>query len=126
MRIMSKILFDLYRNDEILCDREMNRFSLDVRNQNSMHSETDFDLCSDRMVLKNPTYVLDEECKAVPGPKAKTLDFFNLKSLLLSKNLTLDATFSKRELCFLDGQRNLEGNMIAFQSFPRTGNTFLR
>ena len=48
-RKMFMILLDLYRDDAILADKEMGRFSLDVKNQNSTIRQTEFTLCSDRM-----------------------------------------------------------------------------
>ena len=37
---LRKILLDLYREDAILADKEMNRWSLDVRHQNSVMRQT--------------------------------------------------------------------------------------
>ena len=63
----------------------------------------------------------------VPGPKTERVNFTELKELLLSKDLSRATEIdTKSDLRFLDGKVDMQGNMVAFQSFPRTGNTFLR
>ena len=47
------VLVDLYRNDQVLADRELHRFSVQNSNQNSKKNISDFDLCSDRLELKH-------------------------------------------------------------------------
>lgn len=123
---MHAILFDLYREDAILCDTEMNRYTLDQKNQSTVENPTDYDLCSDRLLNKFPTYQFDDKCRIIPGPDTPLRNFRDLKALLLSKDLSLDADFEKTDLRFLDGKCGMKGNMVAFQSFPRCGNTFLR
>ena len=76
--------------------------------------------------MKFPTYKFDKKCRIVPGPDTPVKNFKEVKELLLSKDLSRDAEFSKDELHFLDGKVGMRGNMVAFQSFPRCGNTFLR
>ena len=39
------VLVDLYRNDQVLADRELHRFSVQNSNQNSKKNISDFDLC---------------------------------------------------------------------------------
>ena len=55
-----------------------------------------------------------------------THNFDWLKSLLLSTHLQMDKDYRYNEYRFLDGQVDMRGNMVAFQSYPRCGNTFLR
>ena len=53
----------------------------------------------------------------VPGAKTAQLNFARLKELLLSKDLSKDAAFSKSDndrLRFLDGKTDMTGNMVAF------------
>ena len=126
MQTLHAALFDLYREDLILCDAEMNRYSLDKTNQSTAERSTEYDLCSDRLVTKFPTYQFDEKCRIVPGPDTPTFNFVDLKQLLLSKDLSRDVEFEKSDIRFLDGTVGMKGNMVAFQSFPRCGNTFLR
>lgn len=66
-----------------------------------------------------------------PGPETPTLNFTYMKELLLSKDLNrlnelkwIDengGTFR-----FLDETVSMEGTRVAFASFPRSGNSFLR
>ena len=44
----------------------------------------------------------------------------------MSKDLSLDKNFNSEDFRFLDGSVNMTGNRVAFQSFSRSGNTFLR
>ena len=76
-----------------------------------------------------PNYIFDERNRVRPGPSTPTVNFTYLKELLLSKDLSRNSELQwvdKGEFRFLDGNTNLWGDMIAFQSFPRSGNTFLR
>ena len=57
------------------------------------------------------------------------MNFGWLKEILLSKDLDRAKELDwaeNGEYRFLDGKVDLSGNAVAFQSFPRTGNTFLR
>ena len=101
-------------NDEILADEEMNRFSLEPRNQNSIQRSTKFDLCSDRLRTKYPDYELDSRCRIVPGLRAPLRNFTELKQMLLSKDLTKDVKYNKDDLLFLDGKVDMTGNAVAF------------
>ena len=59
-------------------------------------------------------------------PKVK---FSWLKDLLLSKDLSREMELNwidPEGYRFLDKSEDMFGNMVAFQSFPRCGNTFLR
>lgn len=56
------------------------------------------------------------------------MNFAQLKELLLSKDLSRSAELdwiSSKNLRFLDGT-DITGQQIAFQSYPRSGNSFLR
>ena len=123
---VKRALIELFKSDQVLCDTEMNRFSVDCANQNTRKHKSEFDLCSDRLVVKFPTYQFDKICRIVPGPTSKTFSFDQLKEHLLSKDLSKDANFNPDDLRFLDGTVDMTGNRVAFQSFVRSGNTFLR
>ena len=73
--------------------------------------------------------MFDDRLRLVPGKLAPRENFEKLKELLLSKNLSRISELAHAdhgELRFLDGKVDLTGNMVAFQSFARCGNTFLR
>jgi len=122
-------LNDVYRNDECLADREMNRVSLNKDLQSREGNETEYELFSDRFHKFYPTYVLDANQVARSGPESLTINFNQLKDLLLSKDLSrlseLD-WISQQNLRFLDGSVDMKGNVVALMSYPRSGNTFLR
>jgi len=83
---------------------------------------------SDRHVRKYPGYLLDERCRARPGPNTPTINFQQLKDILLSTDLSRNeelAWIKDNSFRFLDGQ-DMKGNQVALQSFPRTGNSFSR
>ena len=76
------VLEDLYRNDQVIADREIHRFSVQNSNQNTRKNITDFDLCSDRLELKFPTYELDKKCRLIPGPKTSVQNFQQLNNFI--------------------------------------------
>ena len=66
--------------------------------------------------------------RLLPGPNTPVVNFKELKELFLSTDLTRCAELDwidKEGLRVLDGQ-DMHGNMVAFQSFPRSGNSMLR
>ena len=46
--------------------------------------------------------------------------------MLLSTDLSRDSSFDPNNFRFLDGKTDMTGSKVAFQSFVRSGNTFLR
>ena len=122
-------LQDLYRNDDILADGECFHFTLNPAHQSTAENPTDYELFSDRFVRIFPGYVLDKRLRIRPGPQTPTVNFAWLKELLLSNDLSrneeLEWIKGGDELRFLQGD-DLSGNQVAFQSHPRSGNTFLR
>ena len=87
-------------------------------------------LYSDFMATKAKTYVFreGESLKIYPGVDTPRLNFFKLKELLLSKDLSRNEELnwiSKWNYRFLDGQ-DIDGWHTTFNSFPRSGNTMLR
>ena len=78
---------------------------------------------------KFPGYQLDDKCRIKPKKDTPVVSFKWLKELLLSKDLDRADELNwanNGEYRFLDEKEDLTGNMVAFQSFPRCGNTFLR
>ena len=82
-------IFNLFKDDRVLCDAEMNMFSLNASHQKSQaNPDGVFELCSDRLARKFPTYELDEICRFKPGPDAERINFNDFKELLLSKDMS--------------------------------------
>lgn len=85
---LSFALFDLYRNDEVLCDRELNMWSLKRENQETPTNKTDLMLYSDRLCKQFPDYELDHKLTLRPKADTPTMSFDIIKDLLLSKDLS--------------------------------------
>ena len=67
------------------------------------------------MMAKHLNYTLDSECKFIPRKNCPVKNFDELKKLLLSTDLTLDADWNKDdELCFLDKKVDMTCNKVAF------------
>ena len=83
---------------------------------------------SDRYVRRYSTYTIVDHQYLRANESTPTCNFDYLKELLLSKDFTrLDEyrALVKSEK-FLDKKKDMTGNRVAFASFPRTGNSFLR
>jgi hypothetical protein len=58
------ILMDLYRNDELLADRESNKYSLKVSLQKTAkNSASQWELFSDRVQRSFPKHIVDEKSR---------------------------------------------------------------
>ena len=85
---MRKALYDLYRNDEILADFEMNRFTIDFETHHQQAgTATGYQVCTERMKSKFGMYTFDDRCRVIPGQLSPASDFVELKSLLLDQDL---------------------------------------
>ena len=73
--IVRDALNDLWRNDEILCDRDLDRFSTNPSMQQTDENQTGFELMSDRHFRKYSSYLLDERCRPRPGPNTPVINF---------------------------------------------------
>lgn len=75
-----------------------------------------------------PTYRLTDGLRLVPGPDTPTVNFTQLREILLSEDLTRneELSWTKGSLRFLDASVEMDGNRICFASFPRTGNSMTR
>ena len=107
---------------------QMTRFTLKPELQSTAENLTEFELYSDRIHRMWPGYVLDNRCRVRPGPDTTTVNLVSLQALLLSTDLGRNAELdwvSGKNLRFLD-QAETMGQQVCFQSFPRTGNSFLR
>jgi len=86
-------------------------------------------LFSDRVSNLYPGYVVDKRLCIRAGPETKTLNFNDLKALYLSKDLSRNAEFewmAQESNRFLDGSVDMTPHSVAFSSYPRAGNSFLR
>lgn len=115
-------------NDEILADMACARWTLNPALQSTAEKPTEFELFSDRINRMWPSYVLDARNRLRPGPETPTINLAWLKELLLSKELSRNSELewvSNKSLKYLDGA-DLQGESVCLQSFPRSGNSFLR
>ena len=81
-----RFIFELVRNDMILSDKTVEYFSVDPLNQCTESNPTKFELCSDRLAKDFSNYVFDERGRVRSGPKTPTINFDNLKAVLLSSD----------------------------------------
>merc|ERR1712226_776254 len=89
--MVSGSLYELWRNDEILADREAVRYSLNPTIQRTETNATEFELYSDRHNRLYSQYVLDERLRLRPGPDTPVVSFKNIKEILLSHDISRDA-----------------------------------
>jgi len=61
MRNSVQNIFNLFKDDKVLADAEMNLFSLNPELQRNQANDSKFELCSDRMERLYPTYKLSDE-----------------------------------------------------------------
>ena len=52
--------FDLVRNDEVLTDDMMNRYTVNLKYERSSNNNEQFEFLSDRMARNYPRYEMDE------------------------------------------------------------------
>lgn len=86
------------------------------------------ELFSERFNRIYPGYMLNRQMHVVPKPGTPTINLRKLVSMLKSKDaaeLESARWMFDGEFRFLDGEPN-RSNKVAFCSFPRSGNTFLR
>ena len=79
----------MFSENRVLADREMALLSLDSTKQRNekTNPESPFELCSDRLQRLYPTYTYDGISGFVPKAGSETVNFANLKALLLSKDM---------------------------------------
>ena len=75
MEVVHRVIQDLYRADQILGDIELNRFSVNQRNQSTLYFKTEFQLCSDRFDEIYPSYQVDDRDRVTSGPYTPTHNF---------------------------------------------------
>ena len=88
-----------------------------------------FEKFSEKFQRLYPTgYMLDKSQHIVAGPQTPTINLAQLTGLFISSDENLwerSKWMFDGHFRFLDGQP-IKSNKIAFCSFPRSGNTFLR
>ena len=122
-------MVELFREDWVLSDKEMHKFSVSRKMQNTELNPTAFMLFSDRVAMMYPGYLVDTRLAIRAGPDTPTLNFKYMKELYLSKDLSRNSEFNWMELennRFLDGKVDMSEHSVTFSSYPRSGNTFLR
>ena len=122
-------LVELFRDDKVLATKDMHKFSVNPAMQNTESNKTDYMLFSDRVALIYPGYQLDHRLCIRAGPTSATLNFDKLRELFLSKDLSRCAEFDwmkEESNRFLDGTVDMLPHSVAFSSYPRAGNSFLR
>jgi hypothetical protein len=114
----------MYREDVFYADRQFVYWSTHLDGGN----KHEFEKCSDRFRRLFPNYIFDSTMHIRAAPTAKTLNLKELRRLFNSKDADLweeNRWIFDGERRYLDGTQN-KSNKIGFQSFPRSGNTFLR
>ena len=104
---VKKACFDLFRNDELLGDTELNRVTANPDHQRTEHNETEFELFSDRYQRKWSHLEIGERMRLQPGPNTKVVNWKEHKDLLLSTDLSRASELDwidAGEIRFLDGE----------------------
>jgi hypothetical protein len=102
---------------------------LNPSNQRSeSNPDSKFELFSDRKVRKFANYDLIDFKQLRPNAKTPVINFDHLKELLLSKDFSRQGEYHDliKDLKFLDKKSEMIGNRVAFTTYPRVGNSFLR
>lgn len=116
----------MYREDLYYVDKEFVHYSM--TGPDGKEEKKHFEKFSEKFIRQYPGYMLDKHMHIVAKPETPVLNLNQLTNLLKSKDEELwqrtkwiyDGQFK-----FLDGEPNIS-QKIAFCSFPRSGNTFLR
>ena len=121
---------DLYSDDQLLATADCEQFTLDPYQQMSQSNpDSGFELFSDRKVRKFPGYELKPNGCLAAKKETPTINFDQLKSLLLSTDKSKMEEYLNLisgDLKFLDKKTPLGNEKVAFSSFCRTGNSFSR
>ena len=126
---MLRSLCDLYQNDEILGNLNLEKFSLNTALQrNALNPDSEYDVYSDRYTRKFSDYTIVDHQFLRANDTTPTLNFVYLKELMLSKDHSRIEEYRNmvKSEKFLDKKNDMIGNRVAFASYPRTGNSFLR
>ena len=72
-------LYELFRNDQILGDKELTRWSVNPDIQRTVKNPTEFELYSDRHERLFSNFNLDEGLRLRPGPQTKVANFEEIR-----------------------------------------------
>lgn len=117
-------LQNLYREDLFYADKQFTYWTTSLEGED----KEGFEKFSERFRRLYPGYQLDKNMRVRARPETAVLNHDELMSIFRSKDAKLwkkSAWMFENEFKFLDGAPN-DWNKIAFASFPRSGNTFLR
>ena len=120
------ILQNLYREDLLYSDKEFIVFSLNGPDGSKERAQ--FEKMSERFQRMYPGYEFEPHGHIRALPSTPAINLKQLQALFLSKDETLwqrNRWIFEADGVFLDGEP-IRSNKIAFCSFPRSGNTFLR
>ena len=124
---LAVFLQNMYREDLFYADKEFTVWSL-TGPETGDPAKKDFETFSQRFRRLFPGYQLDATMHIRAKPETPTINLNSLVTLLKSKDAGLwerSKWLFEAEGIFLDGEP-IRSNKIAFCSYPRSGNTFLR
>ena len=119
---------NLYREDLFYADKEFTVWSM-TGPETGDPAKKDFETYSQRFRRLFPGYKLDSTMHIRPKTETPRINLNTLVALFKSRDAALwersKWLFEAKNGVFLDGEP-IRSNKIAFCSFPRSGNTFLR
>lgn len=125
--ILYVAVMNMYRDDEFYASKEFATYSL--HGPDGSDAAKTLEKFSERFLRLYPGYLLDKGQRIRAMPQTPVINLKQLVSLLKSKDEALwersKWIYDVEGGLFLDGEAN-PCNKIAFTSFPRSGNTFLR
>jgi len=124
---INAFLQSLYREDLFYADKGFLYWSL--TGPDGTEERKTFEKFSERFLRMYPGYQLDKYMHIVAKPETSVINLKQLMCLLKSKDAQLWERcrwmFDPKHFRYLDGEAN-PSQKVAFCSFPRSGNTFLR
>ena len=72
--VVTMACYDLFRNDELMCDTECHRVSVDRKYQRTQENQTEFELFSDRYMRRFSNYQLVDRLRFSPGPNTPVVN----------------------------------------------------
>ena len=119
-------ILNLYREDLFYADKQFSLWSME--GPDGSEARKTLERFSERFLRMYPGYMLDKNMAIVAKPETPVINLRQLMELLKSSDAGLwerAKWMFDNHFRFLDGQPN-KSQKVAFCSFPRSGNTFLR